>query len=66
MSQKRAYAYIRVSGKGQVAGDGFTRQEQAIKKYAKEKGYKIVNIFREKGVSGSEIERPALADLQSL
>ncbi len=26
---RKAYGYIRVSGKGQVAGNGFTRQEKA-------------------------------------
>jgi DNA invertase Pin-like site-specific DNA recombinase len=31
---KKAFAYLRVSGKGQVDGDGFTRQIEAIKRYA--------------------------------
>ena len=33
---KKAYAYVRVSGKGQVDGDGYERQEEAIYRYAKD------------------------------
>ena len=35
----KAFAYLRVSGKGQVEGDGFTRQLEAIRKYATENDY---------------------------
>ena len=49
----RAFAYLRVSGKGQVEGDGFTRQLEAIKKYAAHNDIKIVKIYREEGVSGT-------------
>ena len=61
----RAFAYLRVSGKGQVDGDGFTRQHEAIKKYATANDMKIVRTFREEGVSGTkDLEnRPALQDL---
>ncbi len=60
-----AFAYLRVSGKGQLEGDGFTRQLEAIKQYAKTNGIRIVKIFREEGVSGTkELEhRPALMAL---
>jgi DNA invertase Pin-like site-specific DNA recombinase len=61
----RAFAYLRVSGKGQVAGDGFPRQEAAIKAYAAKHDIKIVKVFRENGISGTaELEnRPALVEL---
>jgi DNA invertase Pin-like site-specific DNA recombinase len=61
----KAFAYLRVSGKSQVDGDGFPRQLAAVKKYAAAHDLKIVNIFREEGVSGTkELEnRPALQDL---
>ncbi len=49
----KAYAYLRVSGKGQVDGDGFPRQLKAVKEYAAAHGIKIVRAFREEGVSGS-------------
>jgi DNA invertase Pin-like site-specific DNA recombinase len=52
-----AYAYLRVSGLGQVEGDGFTRQEQAIRKYAAANGFQVTKVFREEGVSGkTELE----------
>jgi DNA invertase Pin-like site-specific DNA recombinase len=49
----RAFAYLRVSGKGQVEGDGFTRQLEAIKKYAAANDIKIAKVYREEGVSGT-------------
>jgi DNA invertase Pin-like site-specific DNA recombinase len=48
-----AFAYLRVSGKGQVEGDGFTRQLEAIKKYAGQHDIKLVKVYREEGVSGT-------------
>lgn len=61
----RAFAYLRVSGKGQVEGDGFIRQLAAIKSYAAAHDIKLVKVFREEGVSGAtELEnRPALMEL---
>jgi DNA invertase Pin-like site-specific DNA recombinase len=55
----------RVSGKGQLEGDGFTRQGQAIEQYAKLNGITIVETFQEEGVSGTKEldDRPALQDL---
>jgi len=60
-----AYAYLRVSGMGQVDGDGFTRQSEAIARYTSNAGISIVQTFREEGVSGAkDLEhRPALQDL---
>lgn len=60
-----AYAYLRVSGMGQVDGDGFTRQGEAINRYACSHGITIERTFREEGVSGTkELEnRPALQEL---
>ena len=60
-----AYAYLRVSGLGQVEGDGFVRQEQAIRKYAAANGFQVTKVFREEGVSGkTELEgRAALKDM---
>lgn len=63
MTLNKAYAYIRVSGQAQVKGDGFRRQENAIKKYAEGKGYTIKKIYRDEGVSGALLKRPALANM---
>jgi DNA invertase Pin-like site-specific DNA recombinase len=58
----KAFGYLRVSGKGQIDGDGFPRQREAIKRYAKDHGIRIVGWFEEKGVCGAtDLEdRPAL------
>ena len=62
---KKAFAYLRVSGRGQVDGDGFPRQLNAIDKYAAANGLKVRKVFREEGISGTkELEnRPALQEL---
>jgi len=63
----KAHAYLRVSGKGQVEGDGFTRQLKAIGEYAASHDIKIVNVYREEGVSGTteSANRPAWSDLMT-
>ena len=49
----KVFAYLRVSGKGQVDGDGFPRQLAAIKAHAKANDMRIVQVFREEGVTGA-------------
>lgn len=60
---KKAFGYVRVSGKGQVNGDGFVRQEKAIVEYARANGLEIAKVYREKGVSGTLANRPILAEM---
>jgi DNA invertase Pin-like site-specific DNA recombinase len=62
---RNAFAYLRVSGRGQLHGDGFPRQNQAIRQYAKATGFHIIQTFEERGVSGTtDLEhRPALSSL---
>jgi len=57
----KAFAYLRVSGKSQIEGDGFPRQEAAIRAYAKRQGITIAGWFKEQGVSGTKsvADRPA-------
>jgi DNA invertase Pin-like site-specific DNA recombinase len=64
---KKAFAYLRVSGKGQVEGDGFTRQLEAIRKYAAANDLKIIKVYREEGVSGTTDweSRPAFAEMMA-
>jgi DNA invertase Pin-like site-specific DNA recombinase len=61
----KAFSYLRVSGKGQIEGDGFDRQRDAIAKRAKADGFEIVAEFIDAGISGTKDldERPALSDL---
>ncbi len=60
---EKAFGYIRVSGKGQIKGDGLVRREKAIREYAQAKGIEVVRIYKEKGVSGTLANRPALAEM---
>ncbi len=62
----KAFAYLRVSGKGQIKGDGFARQLQAIRGYAAAHEIKIAGV-REEGVSGTteSLDRPAWAAMMT-
>jgi len=57
----KSFAYLRVSGRSQVDGDGFARQEAAIRAYAKAHDIKLVRVFKEEGISGTKAitDRPA-------
>jgi DNA invertase Pin-like site-specific DNA recombinase len=59
--------FLRVSGKAQVEGDGFTRQLEAIRRYAAGHDMKIVRVYRYEGVSGTkDLEnRPAFVDMMT-
>ena len=61
----KAFSYLRVSGKGQVDGDGFDRQREAIAKRCKISGIDVVREFIEAGISGTcdLDDRPALSEL---
>jgi DNA invertase Pin-like site-specific DNA recombinase len=61
----KAFAYLRVSGKGQLEGDVFDRQLSEVKKHAARNGIRVARVFREEGVSGTkDLEnRPALQEL---
>ena len=63
----KAFAYLRVSGRGQVEGDGFKRQEDAVRKYAASNDIRIDKVFREEGVSGTTDweHRPAFSGMMA-
>lgn len=65
---REIFGYVRVSGKGQIEGDGFERQEDAIYKFAESKGWTVKRIFREKAVSGTveSMDREAFAEMIGL
>jgi len=58
--KKRAYQYVRVSGRGQLHGDGHDRQKRAIATYARKHGIQIVETFEEQETGTTE-HRPELA-----
>jgi hypothetical protein len=60
-----AVSYLRVSGKGQIEGDGFDRQREAVNRFAEAGGFEIVQEYRDEGVSGTRelSDRPGLAAL---
>lgn len=60
-----ALSYLRVSGKGQVKGDGYPRQREAITKLAKSQRFEVLEEFADGGVSGTKDldDRPGLAAL---
>jgi DNA invertase Pin-like site-specific DNA recombinase len=61
----KAFAYLRVSGKGQIDDDGFPGKLAAIEAYSKSTGIARARVFREKGVSGSAdgMDRPAWVEM---
>jgi DNA invertase Pin-like site-specific DNA recombinase len=65
MKHEKAIAYLRVSGLGQVDGDGLPRQAAAVAAYAKHAGLTIVDTYQDRGVSGTKDleDRPGLAAL---
>src|SRR5713101_1273874 len=56
----KAFAYVRCSSPGQIGGDTFDRQEEAIRRYAKAHGLHVDRWWREQGISGTKdgIDRP--------
>lgn len=47
-----AVSYLRCSGESQTTGDTWARQQAAICKYADANGIRIINEFRDEGVTG--------------
>lgn len=48
-----AVSYLRVSGKGQIEGDGIRRQRDTVAEYARRNGLRVEEEFRDEGVSGT-------------
>ena len=52
-----AFAYLRVSSKGQVKGHGFERQGETVSNFADENGFFVKDTFRD-AFTGTEADRP--------
>jgi site-specific DNA recombinase len=63
----KAFAYLRVSGKGQTSGDGFPRQLASVKAYSAAHDIRIVRVFRDEGVTGTKetMDRPAWVEMMA-
>jgi len=48
-----AVSYLRVSGAGQIEGDGFPRQRAAIERYAAHNNIVVIDEFVDEGISGT-------------
>jgi DNA invertase Pin-like site-specific DNA recombinase len=59
----KVFTYLRVSGKGQVDGDGFPRQRESVADYARRNRMEVATEFRDEGVSGTLFDRPGLTEL---
>ena len=58
---QKAAAYIRVSQERSARnGYGLDAQEHNVQRFVEYKGWELVELFREEGVSGYKRERPAL------
>jgi DNA invertase Pin-like site-specific DNA recombinase len=59
------FGYIRVSGKGQLEGDGIDRQRATIEAYCRSKGFRVLRWFIDGAVSGTvDVEdRPQFAEM---
>jgi site-specific DNA recombinase len=55
----RTGIYVRVSMREQIEGYSLDAQEQACRQLAKDRGYQIVGVYRDEGLSGKTTERPA-------
>lgn len=65
---KNVFGYLRVSGRGQLEGDGFDRQRDVINRFCMAQGWKVIRWFQDGAVSGeTETEdREGFADMIAL
>jgi DNA invertase Pin-like site-specific DNA recombinase len=63
----KAFAYLRVSGKGQIQGDGSPRQLARLRVYAQAHDIRLAQVFREEGVCGTResADRPTWSALMT-
>ena len=57
-----AFAYLRVSSKGQLNGHGFARQSETISAFATANGYTIEQTYRD-AFTGTEADRPEFTQM---
>ncbi|MCW5608742.1 MAG: recombinase family protein [Nitrosomonas sp.] len=63
---QQAVIYCRVSSPKQVTeGHGLASQETRCREYAKHKGYDVIDVFRDEGLSGKLMDRPNMKAMLS-
>jgi DNA invertase Pin-like site-specific DNA recombinase len=63
MPKPPALGYVRVSTTEQASdGHGLQAQEHAIREYTRERGLRLVAVYRDGGASGTLADRPALGE----
>ena len=63
---QQAVIYCRVSSPKQVTeGHGLASQETRCREYAKHKGYEVIDVFRDEGLSGKLLDRPNMKAMLS-
>jgi site-specific DNA recombinase len=62
----KAAAYVRVSTNSQkVDGESLSTQRSSIQDYCTSRGWELVNVYEDAGISGTKDDRPALQALLS-
>ena len=60
----QAVIYARVSSTKQLdEGDGLSSQQLRCEDYARRKGYDVVKVYKDRGVSGGLMDRPAMQEM---
>ncbi|MGA2400702.1 MAG: recombinase family protein [Syntrophobacteraceae bacterium] len=63
MNKNRAVAHVRVSTSGQIDGESLNTQRATIQDYCTSRGWELVNVYEDAGISGTKDDRPALQAL---
>jgi len=61
----RAAAHVRVSTSGQIDGESLSTQRSSIQDYCTSRGWELVHVYEDAGISGTKNDRPALQALLS-
>jgi len=61
----KAAAYLRVSTNSQIDGESLSTQKSTIQAYCTSRGWELVRIYEDAGISGTKDDRPALQALLS-
>ena len=61
--KSKAVGYCRVSTEEQISGTSLDTQRQAIEREAEHRGYELIKVYSDEGISGAKYERPALQEM---